>query len=105
MVQKKDQEGQKGKQVDHERHPVDIEDIGKRNAKATNNEVLSAEMNGIADGQAMPPSKSSGVASSWTDSISTEALDRWINVLTGAAVFSATCFLASSVLYFQRKKL
>ena len=102
MVQKKGDDEEKSDEVDEKQHQklsVDIEDIGKGN-----DEGVVAEINAIAELQARRSTENEDVPSSWIESISTDDLDHWSNILTVATAFSATCFLASSVFYFQKRK-
>jgi cyanate lyase len=120
LVQKKEQEEeeqQQGKimQKQQQDATVDIEDVVmKRDNTSTNNETLLAKGSPetsnitITKSQSIPVGIPSGQKniepSTWTESLSSDDLDRWSRILTVTATISATCFVASSIVFFQRKR-
>ncbi|MGK3761850.1 MAG: hypothetical protein ACI8RD_014168 [Bacillariaceae sp.] len=127
LVQKKEQEEkeeeeeeqQQGKIIQKQQQDVtvDIEDaVMKRDNTSTNNETLlvkgspDTSNTTITKSQSIPVGIPSGQknnvpsTSTWTESLSSDDLDRWSRILTVTATISATCFVASSVFFFQRKR-
>jgi hypothetical protein len=127
LVQKKEQEEkeeeeeeqQQGKIIQKQQQDVtvDIEDaVMKRDNTSTNNETLLVKGSSdtsnttITKSQSIPVGIPSGQknnvpsTSTWTESLSSDDLDRWSRILTVTATISATCFVASSVFFFQRKR-
>jgi hypothetical protein len=88
----------------------------KRDNTSTNNETLlvkgspDTSNTTITKSQSIPVGMPSGQknnvpsTSTWTESLSSDDLDRWSRILTVTATISATCFVASSVFFFQRKR-
>ena len=114
LIQKKEQEEKEEEEKKQQDATVDIEDVVmKRDNTSTNNETpllvkgtpdtsntattksLSIPV-GIPSGQKKP--------STWTESLSSDDLDRWSRILTVTATISATCFVTSSIFFLQRKR-
>jgi sorting nexin-8 len=108
LVQKKGQEARDEKERD-----VDIEDVvmapGGVESKQTIPTVFrNTSLQNVTSSDAyvvapdVPESNAESVT--WMDSFSLEDLDRWSNILTLATTVSATCFVASSLLLYVKKR-
>ena len=86
--------------MDRKPMPVDIEDVVRGAPAGTK----------CVDKGAITPSISFDACQvprpivSWLSSISSETLDQWVNVLGVSAALSASCFVASTVMFFTRRR-
>ena len=104
LVQKKEEE-----QKEKSKQTADIEDvIQSRVADERNNtvetQVTKKETTGSTKDGSNLDNKNTPAVSPWIDSVSIEDLDRLSNMLFFATTASATCFVASSILYFRNKR-
>ncbi len=87
---------------------IDIEDVGggggnKRETERIGFETKSVHRQTAVDLPDKHQSHSSTAEQSLLESISSETLDRWTNVLAIATVLSASCFLVSSCMFLRRR--
>ena len=86
----------------------------KRDNTSTNNEITllvkgspDTSNTAITKSLSIPvgiPSGQKKNVSTWIESLSSNDLDRWSRILTVTATISATCFVASSIFFLQRKR-
>ena len=116
LIQKKEQEEKEEEEKKQQDATVDIEDVVmKRDNISTNNETTllvkgspDTSNTAITKSPSIPVGIPSGqkknVSSTWTESLSSDDLDRWSRILTVTATISATCFVTSSIFFLQRKR-
>jgi hypothetical protein len=101
--------GQLVQQKDHEKkekRSLDIEDIlveSFMNMNDKQSERDSPRNNAVRTYDQNPRPHITENTESWIDSVSSDDLNYWFNVLAVATTMSATCFLVSSALYLKRK--
>ena len=93
LVQKKDLEEKETQRS------VDIEDV----VTAGQTAAVVAKPNSATNSTDPRRDVASDDGKSWLDCLSTDDLEYWLSVLGIAATVSATCFLASSALYFRKR--
>ena len=98
----------KKKQEEEEGTAVDIEDVAgipanSQSKERTTSPIVQEADNVGREGAASHSWSFPDSSLSWLESLSDEALDRWTNALTVATAISASCFLASSLIFMKKR--
>lgn len=92
------------KTQNEEEKTVDIEDvIGDKRRETAQKSIFAVNPKGSNSKEGPTKKDTSEQMYSWMESLSTEDLDRWTNILTVAATISASCFLLSGCLFLKKR--
>ena len=92
------------KTQNEEEKTVDIEDVlGEKRRETAQKSIFAVNPKGSNSKEGPTKKDTSEQMYSWMESLSTEDLDRWTNILTVAATISASCFLLSGCLFLKKR--